>query len=386
MNLLELVVLVSCLLAFAGYRELVARPEGGSRSVFECGALKVLGRGTASPTYAADTDFTVEIPLKRGIAKRIIFDWRGTTTGTVTTVRDDAPGTLITSIQAEFPKREGGSYAIKPIAFRDLRLTADWLNGRAPRRSASAAAAAMYETVDLPLYAAVPGREPGFDQGIDIDEIGGEQGTKLLIAGRYGPATDFGAGATGFTSGTLRVIVLGDVNEPHDVPRWALLPASKKILTNNGDTKYEEVLNKGDLHLAFALMLRAHDFSGIPNDRINGLFAKFTVEHPDFDVAWADYWMHSQERALALFRIANGDAFAAKPAGLDGTTLLVFNEDLYLGMFPRLPGADLKIELDAETAELTGITGVTPAASDFCQATLLGLQGNRKALEDLARR
>lgn len=387
MNLLELVVVVALLLAFAGYRELVERPRGASRSLWECGALKVLGRGTSVPTYAADTDFTIEVPLKRGIAKRLILDWRGTTTGPPTSVQDDAPGRLIASIEAEFPKREGGAYKIPALPFRELRHGADYFNGRAPRRNATAAAAAQYETVDLPLYAAIPGKEPGFNGGIDTDEIGGEAGTKLFIRGRYDAATAFGAATTGFTAGTLRAIVLGDMNEPHGVPRWAMLPASKQTLVNNGATKYEDVLNKGDLHLAHALLLRTHDDSAaLGVDRVDGLFSKLRVTHPDGDELWNDYFMFAQERALALMRIANGDAFAAKPHGLAGTAMVFFNEDLYLGMYPRLPGADLQVEYDAETAVPTGVTNVVPAANDYVRATLWGLMGNRAALEDLLRR
>ena len=43
----------------------------------------------AQPTYAASTAFALAIPVRKGIYKRLQFDWRGTTVGS-TAVNMDA--------------------------------------------------------------------------------------------------------------------------------------------------------------------------------------------------------------------------------------------------------------------------------------------------------
>ncbi len=335
-----------------------------------------LQHGTALPTYAATREFTLRIPHRRGILKGLDFDWRGTTVGS-SAVNMDSPERLIDNLEVTFAKKGGGEYRMAG-AFRDFRLLAEMLNGAAPSRGASGAAAAQFSTVHLPLYF----RQwvDKFDVGIDTDEL--EE--MFEVKGRYAAALEYGADTTDFTAGALHCTPVVDQDEPHGVKRVAML-MQQRFVPLVSAAKVSDFIAKKDFHALAAILFRTRDFSATASDRVDGLFSRLEINHSEDGKLVDEFFVNTQQAGRLIYGGALAEVNAAAPAGHAGTCLWFPNPDGYLGKFPGLAGATVEVTFNASIAVPTGVTSVTPAASDGVMVSTVGLVFNQNMLEFLGR-
>lgn len=329
----------------------------------------------AQPEYAASRDFALRIPMKRGVHKGIVIDFRGTTVGS-TAANQDGPDNMVDRLRIEYPRKGGGSYVLEG-ALRDFRILAEMLNGRAPLRNNSAAAAAQYNVIHLPFY--VPGKDQYHLWGIDSDEIG----DFILISGTYGALLNYGADTSALTAGQLRFMPIVAQHEPQGRPRAALLPVGTQIPVVAA-SRVEDVLANGHLDALFGVLFRTHDNSATAATRVDGLISRIELDHSVDGTLLRATFVAIKERGAAFFRVPNAEHTAASPAGHAGTALAVLNGQCAIGGYPSLRGEKVDVVLDAQTTVPVGVTNVVPAASDAVFCTTIGVQFNRAALQRIA--
>lgn len=358
-------------LAFVTFNDVLTRIGAGNLRP-EAGFFRTFKTPAVTPNFTASTDFASTIRLPNGVIRGFYIDIRGTLTGTITTVNAEGLARMVSLIEIVLPRPDNRSFRIR-APMRDLYVLSK-LFGVTPRvlwpTSASAAYLRFFLPLEIPRNVANPHR-----WGIDTRELNGP----MQVSGTWGTAAAYGQTSTGFTAGALRISPLIELGVKRNLPRAALVIHENRVDVDAA-AKFDHELVTGEMDGLHGILWRTFDSSATGDaDRPDGLITALKVETPGSLVLFDDFFDTAKVQMQEYFGIDQAELTQAAPHGYLGYGYSVFNRELVPNRYVSPQG--IALEIDAVTAQLTGITDVVAASGDRVHAIAVGIQQNIVAQE-----
>lgn len=319
--------------------------------------MRILEQPEATPRFAANTKFVADVAIPHGLIRGMSFDFSAVTT-TDSAINDDAVWALVDTMKITIPLKRGD--VVINSTGRDLKIASMYLTGRRRESLHAATAGTIFASFYLPFGPA----------GWGFHSEAMRPGAKIIVSGRYGAITAYGASVTVVATGILRPSLHVAPGVPAAVGRRALIMSTSTMAIDTTARKPKVDIIKPDMAEGlFRILFRQQDASVVAINRVDGLITRLILHHSTMGELFDAFWRELRGHGVEWSGIDRAEVVAALPNGLDGTAFYVASPNF--NIFPGLTRAALSLTWDSQEATQAGATNVVNAAGDQLHYTVM---------------